>query len=64
MAVGLDDYIRHGQASEKVGCSIWSAWVELGFAFDESGHSEVWEIKRGVSGWASYQIFSESLVFL
>jgi len=39
---GVYDYIRSGETS-KVKCSIISAWVRVGAAFDESDHSEVWE---------------------
>jgi len=41
-AIGPYDYIRCGETSEKVGCSIESAWVVSGAIFDECGHGEVW----------------------
>jgi len=43
-AIGPCDYIRCGETSEKVGCSIGSVWVETGAAFDESV-----KVKFGVS---------------
>jgi len=35
---------------EKVGCSIGSAWVRAGAAFDERDHGEVWGFQGGVDG--------------
>jgi len=35
MATGLYDYIRCGETSKEVGCSIGSSWVGTGAAFDE-----------------------------
>jgi len=46
-AIGPYDYISCGETSEKVGCSIGSAWVG---PFDERGHGEVWEVQGGVDG--------------
>jgi len=43
-----NDYIGRGESSAKVDRSIELAWVGAGAAFDESGHSEVWEIQEGV----------------
>jgi len=40
-AIGPCNYIRCGETSKEVDCSIGSAWVEAGTAFDERGHSEV-----------------------
>jgi len=45
-AIDSYDYIRCGETLKKVSCSIGSAWVGAGAAFDESGHSKVWE------GWS------------
>jgi len=36
-AIGPYDYIRCGESSKKFGCSIRSAWVGAGSAFDKSG---------------------------
>jgi len=44
------DYIRCGETSKKVGCSIGSSWVGTGVAFDESGHSEIWGFQGGRMG--------------
>jgi len=45
--------IRLEESSEKVGCSIELAWVGMGAAFDDSGHSEV-SGERGSKGkWGS-----------
>jgi len=49
-AIGPYDYIRCGQTSNKVDCSIRSAWVRAGAAFNEIGHSEVWEAQGGTDG--------------
>jgi len=62
-AIGPYDYIRCGETSEKVGCSIGSAWVGAGAAFDDRGHCEVWGSLR-VSGWAQDKLFSGGVVFL
>jgi len=43
-AIGPYDYIRCGETSEKVGCSIGSAWVVVGAAFNERGYGEVWRV--------------------
>jgi len=34
-AIGPYDYIKCVESFEKIGCSIGSAWVESGAAFDE-----------------------------
>jgi len=47
------DYISCGETSEKVGCSIRSAWVGAGAAFDEHGHGEVWGSKGEWKGTRS-----------
>jgi len=44
-AIGPYNYIRCGETSEKVGCSIGLAWVGAEAAFDESGHGEVWGVQ-------------------
>jgi len=49
-AIGPYDYIRCRKTSEKVGCSIGSAWVGAEAAFDERGHGEVWRVQGGVDG--------------
>jgi len=49
-AIGPYDYIRYGETSEKVGCSIRSVWVGAGVALDERGYGEVWGIQGGVDG--------------
>jgi len=41
-AIGPYDNVSGEETSEKVGCSIESAWVDAGAAFDERGHVEVW----------------------
>jgi len=33
--IGPYDYVRRGKSFEKIGCSIGSAWIESGTAFDE-----------------------------
>jgi len=43
-------YICCGETSKNVGCSIRSAWVGVGAAFDKSGHDEVWEVQEGTDG--------------
>jgi len=40
--IGPSDYISCGETSEKVSCSIGSAWVGVGAALDERDHGEVW----------------------
>jgi len=40
-AIDPYDYISCEETSEKVGCSIGSAWVGAAAAFDERGHGEV-----------------------
>jgi len=62
-AISPYDYIRCGETSEKVDCSIGSAWVGAGAAFDKRGYSEVWGGPRG-SRWAQDQFFLGDLVFL
>jgi len=41
-AIGPYDYISGGETLEKVDCSIGSARVGAGAAFDEHSHGEVW----------------------
>jgi len=53
--IGPYDHVSDGETSEKVGCSIGSAWVGAGAAFDERGHCEVWGIQG--SGWAQDHFF-------
>jgi len=53
------DYIRCGETSEKVVCSIEWVWVGAGAVFDVRSHGEVWESKgewigtRSVFSWFS-----------
>jgi len=49
-AIDPYDYISCRETSEKVGCSIKSAWVGAGAAFNECGHGEIWEIQGKVDG--------------
>jgi len=42
--------VSSGETSERVGCSIGSAWVEAGAAFDEGGHDEIWRGLRAKDG--------------
>jgi len=49
-AIGPYGYFSCGETSEKVGCSIGSAWVGEGAAFVERGHGEVWRVQGGVDG--------------
>jgi len=46
-AISPYNYVSSGETSEKVGCSIGSAWVGAGAAFDECGHGEVWGESKG-----------------
>jgi len=46
-AIGPYNYVSSGETSEKVGCSIGSAWVGAVAGFDERGHGEVWERSKG-----------------
>jgi len=55
-AISQYDYIRCGETSEKVGCSITSAWVGERVAYDERGYGEVWRV-QGENGWAQDQFF-------
>jgi len=47
IAISPHDYVRSGEYSEKVSCSVGSVWVEVWAAFDKSGDSKVWGRARG-----------------
>jgi len=56
------NYITRGKSFEKVGCSVGSACVGAGAAFDESGHSKA----RGgpIESGRGHIFFFGGLVFL
>jgi len=47
------DYIRRGETSEKVGCSIGSVWDGTKAAFDGSGHNVKFEGSKWEWEWES-----------
>jgi len=67
-AIGPYGYVSSGETSEKVCCSIGSAWVGAGAVFDERGHGEVWRKWMGTRSvflwWPGFPVLSRRISFL